>query len=101
MTDSNANAVYDYSASQYFNFSGQAATNHVNVYDYGRSCYLTGSPNSLYDYGRGAYIQLKPESSGSFSGYDYGSSRYFSGKVSGRAISLYDYETGSYYRFQI
>ena len=36
-----------------------------------------------------------------FDGYDYDSQRHFSGTVSGGSVSLYDYETGSYFNYSV
>jgi hypothetical protein len=96
----NASAINDYETGSYHNFSGQVG-DRVNVYDYTRGNYLTGPLNSLYDYAQGNYLQIKPRGGGRFSGYDYASSQYFEARVRGRSVNLYDYETGSYYDFQI
>jgi hypothetical protein len=72
----------------------------VNVYDYERSCYFSGTVPSLYDYGCGAYVQLNVRGV-DFSGYDYGAGHYFSGRVSGRSVSVYDYGDGRYYDYSV
>lgn len=94
-------SVYDHGRSGYFNLSGPVSPQRVNVYDYGRSCHISGRPTNLYDYGRSCYVQLKVKPDGKFDGYDYGSSSHFSGKVSGRRVSFYDYETSSYFDYQV
>lgn len=94
-------AVYDYTGSGYFHFSGSVDASQAEVYDYDRSCHISGNLNSLYDYGRSAHIELQLNGGGRFSGYDYGTSSHFSGQVSGQSISLFDYETSSHYNFEV
>lgn len=91
-----SSAIYDYSGGGYTSIDGSVTSSNVDVYDYGRSCHVSGSGGSLYDYGRGCHVDLKAKDATRFSGYDYGSSSYFEGTVSGASVSFYDYDTGSY-----
>lgn len=59
VSGADATAVYDYSSSQYFNFSGSVSTDSVNVYDYEQRCYVSGLPSSLYHYGNRRNVQLE------------------------------------------
>ena len=93
-------SIYDYEAGRYYNFSGTVA-DRINVFDYERGNYLTGPLNSLYDYAQGNYLQIKAKSNGRYSGYDYASRQYFEARVSGRNVNLYDYESRTYYDFQL
>ena len=98
LSGSNSSHVYDYSNSKFLNFSGSANSSSVNVYDFDRSCYITGSPTSLFDYGNSAHIQLSMNGN-KFTGYDYDSGNHFSGTIRGNSINLYDYETSSFYDY--
>lgn len=96
-----SSSVYDYKTGRHFNFSGDADSQRVSVYDYAESCHVSGSggPNfSLYHYGNSRHINLRVDGE-SFQGYDYDSSSHFSGRVNGNSVSLYDYGTGSHYNF--
>lgn len=100
---SQGSSVYDYEAGAYFNFTGTLSKTNVNVFDYSRSCYVTGSGDgtgnmTLFDYCTSSYVQLRLDGSG-FNGFDYETASYYSGIVAGRTITIYDYQTGSYYQF--
>lgn len=95
-------SIYDYGAGGYRQVSGTVTPNHVNIYDYNDSCYLSGSGGvgalSLYHYGEGAHLTLNMQGN-RFHGYDYGASCHFSGQVSGNSVSLYDYGEGGYFNY--
>ncbi len=92
--------IYDYSKMTYRSINGNVDTNNINIFDYDRSCYVSGPPGNLYDYGNNAYINLSM-SGPQFNGYDYHTGNHFNGNVNGRMISIYDYETSSYYNYSI
>jgi hypothetical protein len=93
--------VYDYGRGSHASLGGSVTNDRVQVYDYDRSCHISGRPATLYDYGRSCHVQLKVAATGRFSGYDYGSSSHFNGRVSGRSISVYDYEMSSHFNYQL
>lgn len=93
-------SVYCYKQSKYISLSGEATLKSVNIYDYDRQTYISGSDNSLYDYGTKSYVSLDI-SGKTFNGYDYNSSAYFSGNIQNGSVSLYDYETSQYYSFAV
>lgn len=92
--------VYDRKQSKHMSISGSVGPNNENVYDYGRSCHISGPPNNLYDYGNSAHIQLSVNGS-QFNGYDYASRKHFSGNTNGNSVSIYDYETLSHYSYSV
>ena len=92
--------VYDHSRSKFINVSGNVSSANVNIYDYERGCYISGSPGSLYDYGNGAHIQLTVNGS-QFTGYDYDSGNHFSGSVNGSSVNIYDYEKSAYFNYSV
>ena len=99
-TGNSASAVYDYAASAYFQFSGEVTATRVNIYDYGRSCHLDGTPPSLYDYGTSSYFEFK-ESGRKFEGYDYATSSFWEATINGRSVSVYDYERSAYFDYSL
>ena len=95
--------IYSYDLATHIFLSGTVENNHVNIYDYSRSCYITGNSNngkqySLYDYGSSCHISITINGK-SATGYDYGSGYHFSCSVNNRAASMYDYETGQHYNY--
>ncbi len=101
--DGHIKNVYSYELATYIFLSGSVEKNHVSIYDYSRSCHITGSgcngkQYSLYDYGTSCYISLNVDGK-TATGYDCGSGCHFSCSVSNRSASLYDYENGQYYSY--
>ena len=95
--------VYSYELATHISLTGTAKNNHVNVYDYSRSCHISGNSSngtqySLYDYGTSYHVSLIINVR-NITGYDYGSGYHFSCSVNGNSASFYDYETGQYYNY--
>lgn len=99
LTGNQSGSVFDYVPSRYFNFSGSVGSS-INLFDFSRSSYLSGTPNSIFDYSSRQYISLNVGGN-EFSGFDYGSNSFFSGKVNGNAISFFDYKEGKYFDFAV
>ena len=95
-----ASHIYDYLKSRYINISGSVTNKNVNIYDYDRGCYFSGSIPSLFDYGTSSYVELKINGN-KFSGFDYNDGHYFSGSVNGNSITLYDYGESKHFSFSI
>ncbi len=93
-------AIYDYTASQHFNFSINHSESGIAAYDYSQGCHISGSYSSLYHYGESHHISLRIAAHG-FSGYDYGEGCHFSGTVNGQSVTLYDYGVGSHFNYSI
>jgi hypothetical protein len=91
-------ALYDQSASKNLNIGGSVSADKIDVYDFDRSCHVSGTLDNLFDYGNKAHINLEINGD-SFSGYDYASKFHFRGTVQGGMIQLYDYETEKYYTY--
>lgn len=103
VNDSRIKNVYSYELSKHVFLSGSVEKNHVNIYDYSRSCHVSGNSSdgisySLYDYGSSCHINISINGT-SGKGYDYGSGHHFSFTVAGKSLSLYDYETGHHYSY--
>ena len=98
INEESRSSIYDYSESKYTNFGGNVSWSSVSIFDYEQSCYISGSSTNLYHYGDGHYVTLNVEG-GQFSGFDYRSGTYFSGRASGRSLYIYDYDTSRYYQY--
>lgn len=59
----NITSVYSYGLGKYISVSGQINDKNVSVFDYSRSCHITGNGArgnySLFDYGTSRHITLK------------------------------------------
>ena len=95
--------MFDYTRSEYFTFSGKVTESVVSAYDYTERCHISGSGRSgsfsLYHYGERKYIRLQVDGR-KFRGYDFGSG-HFSGTVSGRSVTLFDYEHSTWHNYSI
>ena len=91
-------SLYDHTETKPLNVTGVVAAGKIDVYDFDRSCHVSGSLENLYDYGNKAHIQITVNGD-KFSGYDYASKFHFSGTVEEGVVSLYDYQTEVYYRY--
>jgi hypothetical protein len=100
ISSSASSSIFNYSASRYTQFSGTVSPNNVSVYDYDKSCHISGTPQTLYHYGDSHYITLSISGS-TFKGFDYGTSTHFSGNVNVRSISLFDYGEGKHFQYSI
>ncbi len=99
----NVNSVYSFELSKFIMISGTITNKNIQIYDYSRSCHLSGNSDhngnfNLFDYGEHKHITLNVKSN-KFDGYDFGSRYHFSGTINNRSVSFYDYETSKYYNF--
>ena len=81
-------AVYDYGRSKYCTFSDHSIGNNLNIYDQERNSFIGGNLPNAYDYASSSYINIVIRNN-YFSGYDYETSKYFSGNVYDTLVSLY------------
>jgi hypothetical protein len=95
---SKVTSLYDHAETRPMNVSGTVTAEKIDVYDFDRSCHVSGSLENLYDYGNSAHIQIAVNGD-KFSGYDYANEFHFTGTVEGGLVSLFDYETKMYYRY--
>jgi hypothetical protein len=97
-------AIYDYNATQYFNFGGTVVETRVSVFDYDEGCYITGSGGgrsySLFHHGNQSHVKLDV-GLGTFNGFDYDSNSHFTGKVNGNVVWVFDYEESEWFSFSI
>lgn len=92
-------SIYDFSQGGHRSISVSVNNEQVRAYDYMSGCHIQGRLSSVYHYGRSGYIQIKGSSAGKYKGFDYTTSSHFQATVRGRNVSLYDYESGSYFNF--
>ncbi len=96
-----SSSIYDYSESSHFHFSGTVSASSVSVYDHAEGCHVSGNLPNLFHHGDGRHIQLVIGNGQHFTGFDYGTGSHFSGRVSGRSVSLYDYEHGQHFNYSL
>lgn len=101
--DKQVNSVYSFELSKYIMISGTITKQSVQIYDYSRSCHISGnsvrnSNFNLFDYGERKHITLNVKSN-KFDGYDFGSRYHFSGTINNNSVIFYDFETRKYYNF--
>lgn len=92
----NISSVYDYNRNRYCFFSNRGSNGFVNVYDQNRCNFIAGNLPTVYDYNTSSYVQIDVRN-GIISGFDYGSSVFFTGNVFDTMVSLYI--NGQYYNY--
>jgi hypothetical protein len=99
-----SSTAFDYSRSQYVNFSGSVRPGKVQVFDYETGNHISGSGSDrslrLFEYGRGSHIQLNLNGQ-QFKGFDYGSGTHFMGNVNGNRVNIFDYAEGQYFNYLV
>lgn len=95
--------VYSYEIATYISVSGTVNESNVNIFDYSRSCHISGRGDghgkyNLFDYGLSKHITLTIKDD-KYEGFDYMSNKHFSGTVRENSVNLYDYETNRFYDF--
>lgn len=104
ISGASADVLYDYSRSVAFAYSGTANPDGVSVFDSTARCYIGGKcVNGIYllfHFGEDAHINLEIDG-GKFKGFDYKSHSYFSGSVTGKGISLYDWGESKWFNYSL
>lgn len=95
------NGIHDYADGSFAQFSFNNNGGSVTVFDFQRSCYLTGRFPSFYDYGVSAYITLTKLNDNMFNVFDYHTSSYLSVTCNGTTVTVFDYANGNYFNYQL
>ena len=85
-----------YVACSYVNNGG-----NVSIFDYRRNCFLTGHYPSFFDYGVSQYVSLTRVNDNLYNVFDYHTSSYMSVTCHGKQVSVFDYEKGLYFSYQL
>lgn len=93
-------AVFDYSESRSVTISGKVSGTKVEVYDHERACTVTGMLPALYDNGLKAPISLTIEGT-RFHGTDYADESAYTGNISGKTISIYDFGAAANFQYRV
>lgn len=101
MNGSIHSSIYDYSQGDHISYSYTNNGGNVSIFDYKRNCYLTGRYPSFYDYGVSQYVSLTKVSDNLYNVFDYHTSSYMSATCYGNQISVFDYEKGQYFSYQL
>jgi hypothetical protein len=99
-----SDTVEDVSDGRRYRFAGNLESGRVDIRDGSLGCPITGTGrDSTYELFHGLNRQLiKLDLEGDrFSGYDYDSLNGFTGRVSGRSVSLYDNELHRSFSFTL
>ncbi len=99
--DKNYSSIFDYSRAKYFNLDYSIQGLNINVYDYERRCHLSGSFSSLFDHGIGEHIDFREKGNGVIDIYDYKSGTSLEATCKRNDISIFDYEIGKYFEYQL
>jgi hypothetical protein len=89
--------IHDHAASKGFRFDGDIppTKTKISVFDHTQKCHLKGAGGggfyTLTHEGTGKPISLKIKDQ-QFDGFDYDSGKPYSGKVTGRSVSIHDAE---------
>lgn len=93
--NSNVHSVYDFGRGRFCLYTSSGDASNLQVLDHQRNSMLTGSLSGIFDFGSNSYLCINMNGN-SFTGFDYGSSTFFSGTISGYVIMIYDGQTSSY-----
>ena len=94
-------SIYDYSQGAYVSCSYSNNGGNVSIFDCGRNCFLTGRYPSFYDYGVSQYVSLTRVNDNLYNVFDYHTSSSVSVTCRGAQISVFDYEKGQYFSYQL
>ena len=100
VNNGNPTAVYDYSQSKSINISGKVSGSYVNIYDHERACVVSGTLPELYDHCLSASILLNLQGA-KFQGHDYGEHNDYTGSISGKTVSIYDFGESANFQYQV
>lgn len=93
--NSNIHSVYDFGRGRFCLFTSSGDAGNLQVLDHQRNSMLTGSLSGIFDFRTSSYMYVNMNGN-SFTGFDYGSSTFFSGNISDNVIMLYDSQDSSY-----
>lgn len=93
-------SVYDFGAGKICLFTYSGNIGNIHVYDFQRKNIVTGSLASLYDMSTNSFTSITKNGS-SFSGYDYGTSSFFSGNVNVNVVMIFDGQNSSYNTYSL
>lgn len=93
--NSNIHSVYDFGRGRFCLFTSSGDVSNLQVLDHQRNSMLTGSLSGVFDFNTNSYMSINMNG-GPFTGFDYGSSTFFSGNISGNVVMIYDGQESSY-----
>ena len=91
-------SIFDYGQSSHISMSGQVGKNSVAIYDFDQGCHIGGTTAASTTTETAIMFNSKPMAI-DLAGMTMEMEAIFSGRVSGRSISLYDHGTSAYYNY--
>lgn len=95
------NNVYSYDSSEYYNYSLSSNGGTITIYDYNRSCYLSGTRNgdryTFFDYEISNYFTVDVGTT-PYKVYDYATSSFYN-IYTQTGLSIYSFPESKYYQF--
>lgn len=76
----NYQSVYDFGVGKLCMFTSSGSVDNIYVFDAQRNSVVTGSLSNLYDMGTNSFTTVNMSGS-SFSGFDYGTTSFFTGSI--------------------
>ena len=100
-TGSTHSSIYDYAQGTFVSCSYTNNGGNVSVFDYRRSCYLSGHFPSFYDYGVSRYVSLTRVNDNLYNVFDFNTSSNMSVTCHGKQVTVFDYQIGQYFNYQL
>lgn len=91
-------SLYDYGVGRYRTMNITKTGNFIQLYDFSRNSFMSGTLPNLYDYKTASFVQLNLNGN-QINGFDYKTSNFFNGSIYGRMVSIYDFQTSRYYSY--
>lgn len=101
LSNINCSSIFDYTRGSYYNLNYSVIGNIISVFDYERSCELSGQFPSFHDYGAASAVNMKVIREGVIDAYDYKTATDMEVTCKGKNISLFDYKVGRFFEYQL
>lgn len=98
---SSHSGIYDFAQGIFVPCSYTNIGGNVSVFDYKRSCYLSGRFPSFYDYGVYQYVSITQINDNLYNVFDFNTSLNLSVTCRGGHITVFDYQKGQYFNYQL
>ena len=93
-------SVFDYTLGGYYNMGCTFSGNYISLFDYRRSCYISGYLPNLVEYSTASYID--PGGRANTGGcYAYHTASYLNVTINGSSVTIFDYQMSRYYMYSV
>lgn len=97
----NYSSIFDFSTDRNITFSVTSHSSYINIFDYDRSCYISGRYPTFFDYGVSQYFTINRINDNTYSIFDYKTNSYLTVTCSSHSITIFDYEVSNYFTYKI